>query len=100
MKIALSNRGDFFFYMAADWGPLREKLDQHYSWPAVYIFKFIVPNDKVDDLKKLFPNHESTQKISKNGNYVSVTLQMMMPGSDAVIEVYQSVSVIEGVITL
>jgi uncharacterized protein len=76
------------------------KLDQHYSWPSLYIFKFIVPKNKVDELKSLFPMHTSTEKASNQGNYVSVTLQMMMPSSEAVIDVYQQASTIEGLIAL
>jgi hypothetical protein len=79
---------------------LRKKLDQYYSWPSLYTFKFIVPADKVEDVKKLFPLHESTEKKSNKGNYISVTFNMMMPGSDAVIAVYEQVSVIEGILAL
>ncbi len=86
--------------MHVDWEPLREKLDQHYAWPALYTFKFVVPKDKAQELKDLFPQHETAEKVSKNGNYVSVTINMMMPGSQQVIDVYKSVSVVEGVITL
>lgn len=79
---------------------LREKLDQHYVWPAIYVFKFIVPKGKELEVKKLFPQHESSERPSKNGNYISITFQMMMPGSDAVIAVYEAVSKIEGIIAL
>jgi hypothetical protein len=75
-------------------------LDEHYSWPSLYTFKFIVPAPQVEEVKKLFPLHESTEKKSTKGNYVSVTYNMMMPGSDEVIAVYNLVSVIEGVIAL
>ena len=87
--------------MESHWADsLRKKLDDHYIWPALYTFKFIVPKAKVEEVKKLFPLHESTEKNSKNGNYISVTLQMMMPGSDAVIDVYNLVSKVEGLIAL
>jgi len=78
----------------------RSKLDEHYSWPALYIFKFIVPTGKEGDLKNLFPLHTSSDKLSTQGNYVSVTFNMMMPSSDSVIEVYERVSKIEGLIAL
>jgi len=78
----------------------RIKLDQHHSWPSIYIFKFIVPVGKEDELKNLFPMHTSTDKLSTQGNYISVTFRMMMPSSDAVIEVYERASVIEGLIAL
>ncbi len=78
----------------------RVKLDQHYRWPALYMFKFIVPSEKADEVTRLFPMHASTQKESREGKYTSITLQMMMPSSDAVIEVYQKASTIEGLIAL
>ena len=78
----------------------RIKLDEHHSWPTVYIFKFIVPKGKEIELKNLFPMHTSTDKVSTQGNYISVTFQMMMPSSDAVIAVYERVSTIEGLISL
>ncbi len=87
--------------MELNWAEsLREKLDQHYIWPSLYTFKFIVPKEKVEEIKGLFPKHESTEKYSKNGNYISVTLKMMMPGSDAVIDVYNLASGVEGLIAL
>lgn len=78
----------------------REKLDQHYSWPSLYIFKFIVPTSKEDEVKKLFPHHTTTAKLSKQGNYTSITVQMMMPSSEAVIDVYVRASRIEGIVAL
>jgi len=79
---------------------LREKLDKHYAWPALYIFKFIVPRGKEEEVRKLFPRHTTTEKPSKNGNYTSLTTQMMMPSSDSVIEIYLKASVIEGLIAI
>lgn len=87
--------------MEADWtNSLKEKLDQHYAWPALYTFKFIVPNGKEKEVTSLFPNHIATEKASKNGNYISITLQMMMPSSESVIEVYVATYKIEGIIAL
>lgn len=78
----------------------REKLDKHYAWPSLYIFKFIVPAGREDQVKKLFPLHITTEKSSKQGKYVSVTIQMMMPSSEAVIHIYEQASTIEGLIAL
>lgn len=78
----------------------REKLDQHYAWPSLYVFKFIVPAGQEDAVKKLFPNHLPSEKHSKKGNYTSITVQMMMPSSEAVVEVYERASVIDGLIAL
>lgn len=87
--------------MDANWlTNFREKLENHYAWPSLYTFKFIVPTGQEEAVKVLFPNHTTTEKLSKNGKYTSITINMMMPSSDAVIEVYQAASVIEGIIAL
>lgn len=78
----------------------RIKLEQHYSWPSLYMFKFIVPSGKEEELKKLFPNHTFTEKNSAQGKYTSLTMQIMASSSDAVIEVYQKAAVVEGLIAL
>lgn len=79
----------------------QEKLDQHYAWPSLYMFKFIVPADKRDELQRLFPLHvTTTEKNSEKGKYISLTYQMMMPSSESVIAVYKKVSVIEGIVAL
>jgi uncharacterized protein len=78
----------------------REKLDQHYAWPSLYMFKFIVPTGREDQVKSLFPLHTTTEKLSKQGNYTSITIQMMMPSSQAVISIYERAAAIEGLIAL
>lgn len=78
----------------------REKLDQHYAWPSLYIYKFIVPKGKEEEVKKLFPLHAATEKQSKQGNYTSITIQAMMHSSDAVIDMYVQASQIEGIVAL
>jgi hypothetical protein len=95
------NQDGIFFSMDQDWlNSFQEKLDKHHAWPSLYIFKFIVPAGKEEEVIALFPKHNVTQKASKNGNYISLTVQMMMPSSDAIIEVYVKASVIEGLIAL
>lgn len=87
--------------MDANWlANFREKLEGHYAWPALYTFKFIVPTGKEEEVKNLFLNHTTSEKLSKNGKYTSITINMMMPSSDAVIDVYQAASVIEGILAL
>ena len=78
----------------------REKLDQHYAWPALYIFKFIVPQGKEQEVKALFPMHETRERASSQGKYTSVTAQVMMPSSEAVIDIYRKAATIEGLIAL
>ncbi len=78
----------------------QEQLDLHHAWPSVYTFKFIVPAGQEASFKALFANHIPQEKASKNGNYTSFTYQMMMPSSQAVIDVYVMASKIEGLIAL
>ncbi|MEJ0029436.1 MAG: DUF493 family protein [Bacteroidota bacterium] len=83
-----------------DWIAFGEELDKFYAWPALYTFKFIVKAGKEEELRNLFPLHTDTSRASKNGNYTSVTFQMMMPSAQSVIDVYQKAAVIEGIIAL
>ncbi len=87
--------------MDAEWiNNFKKKLEEHYSWPSLYLFKFIVPHEKTDDLKQLFPSHTLVEKASAQGKYVSITFQIMAPSSEAVIEVYQKAAHIDGLIAL
>ena len=78
----------------------RQKLDDHYAWPALYTYKFIVPRGKEGEVKELFPFHTTTERNSKQGNYISVTVQLMMQSSEAVIEIYKKAALIEGIVAL
>lgn len=87
--------------MDSDWlKSFQTQLDQHHQWPSVYIFKFIVPKGKEGELKDLFPLHTPVEKSSTQGNYISLTFQMMMSSSDAVIEIYVRAESVEGLIAL
>ncbi|HSI78509.1 MAG TPA: DUF493 family protein [Lunatimonas sp.] len=83
-----------------DISSFKEKLDAETAFPSLYMFKFIVPSGKEDEIAALLPNNEMTLKTSSKGNYVSATIKAMMPSSDAIIEVYRKASNIEGVISL
>jgi len=64
------------------------------------MFKFIVEEEKQDEVKKLFPGHDVKSKASSKGKYVSITAQVMMPSSDSIVEIYLEASKIEGIIAL
>ena len=101
MILVVSITLTFLLHMDEQWiSGFREKLDQHYSWPSLYIYKFIVPAGKEDEVKKLFPNHTVTEKLSRNGNYISLTVQAMEPSADAVVAIYREASAIEGIVAL
>jgi len=89
------------FEMDDNWiDSFREKLDAHYAWPALYTYKFIVPKGKENEVKELFPFHHSTERNSKKGNYTSITVQLMMRSSEAVVEIYKKAALIEGIVAL
>ncbi|MCZ8215899.1 MAG: DUF493 family protein [Cyclobacteriaceae bacterium] len=78
----------------------REKLNQHYQWPTLYMFKFIVPSGKEPEVKAMFPQQSLTEKLSANGKYTSVTIQLNMTSAEEVIVIYQRATQIEGLIAL
>jgi uncharacterized protein len=79
----------------------RKRLDEHYRWPAVYTFKFIVPRASAKELLSVFESGEGvTVRESRKGNYLSVTAQLIMSSSENVIAVYEAVAEIEGIISL
>lgn len=76
------------------------KLESQHEWPSLYMFKFIVPAGKEDGIRKLFPMNEVVEKPSKEGKYVSLTIQVMINSSDEVVRIYEEAHKIEGVIAL
>lgn len=85
---------------AAWWDNFKRLLDEQTAWPAPYMFKFIVPLDRVADLEALFPDFETSYRASSRGNYVSLTMQPVMPSSEAVADVYARAGTVGGVIML
>ena len=86
--------------MSWDTDGFREKLESQHVFPGEYIFKFIVPNDKVSEVDNLSIEGHITKRESSNGNYVSVTIRSMVTGPEDVINTYRSASKISGLIAL
>lgn len=78
----------------------KEKLENEYTFPVVYMFKFIVPLEKKDELELLLPKGEKSYRQSKQNKYVSLSLRTKVVSSDEVIEVYTKAHQIEGIIAL
>lgn len=79
----------------------KERLDGYYDWPCSYLFKFIAPHDRVDEVMGLFgEDAEVSTRRSAKGNYVSVTAEVEMGDSEAVLEVYRQAHEIGGVMAL
>jgi uncharacterized protein len=79
---------------------LKAFLDLEYSGPFDYLFKFIVPSEHVDKLRNMFPNIPLQSKTSKNGKYISISFNKLMQNSKEVIDLYQSIADIPGIISL
>lgn len=81
---------------------LLEQLEKE-TWPSVYLFKFIVPNDK-ETMARVIALFESQNEMafhdSSKGNYTSITVKELMLSAESVIEIYRKAAEIKGVITL
>ncbi|SFZ91350.1 hypothetical protein SAMN05428642_10216 [Flaviramulus basaltis] len=84
---------------------LKVQLHDTTSWPAEYLYKFIIKSDviKIAKLEAIFDNMGAVINTteSKNGKYTSVSINLLMRNPDAVVEKYKEVAEkIEGVISL
>ena len=83
---------------------LKAQLEENFSWPSTYLYKFIVPSDpeKITAIKDIFANSgaDLQTKESSKGTFTSVSVKVRMKSPDAVIEKYLEVSKVDGVISL
>jgi putative lipoic acid-binding regulatory protein len=83
---------------------LQKTLDDTTTFPAKYLYKFIIPADK-EKLKKIenifnYGGAVINTKPSKTGKYTSISIHMNMNSSDEIISKYEEVGKINGVISL
>ncbi len=78
---------------------LKNRLNE-YTWPGFYLFKFIVPVDKIEEVVHFFNGSEYSTKESKHGRYMALTSNVFMSGPEQIIEIYIKASRIKGVISL
>lgn len=84
---------------------LKSQLYETSSWPTAYLFKFIIPSEKhkIDKIESVFDNLGAVinSKLSKKGNYVSISIHVVMKNPEAVVDKYKQISSdVEGVISL
>ncbi|PXY39907.1 DUF493 domain-containing protein [Flavobacterium cheongpyeongense] len=83
---------------------LKVELDNSNTWPAEYLYKFIVPSiaDNVEQVEKAFDRMGAVIKTtkSKTGKFTSVSIDVTMNSADEVISKYKEVSTIEGIVSL
>ena len=84
-----------------DEGKFKELLNQEYSWPAKYTFKFILPAGQEKAIEELFNKDvEIRKKPSSGGKYTSITIYALMANADEILAIYNSASAITGIISL
>ena len=83
---------------------LRETLEETSSFPCAYLYKFIIPGGggQLAELEKAFNDNEAsfTVKPSRTGKYDSVSIKLTVSSAQEVIDLYQKVENIEGIISL
>ncbi len=67
---------------------LRRLLAEQHQWPSDYIFKFIVPQDRVKDVEETLPGHNIKKRASRQGKFIGLTVRIHMESADVVIAVY------------
>ncbi len=78
----------------------QKNLEAIHTFPTMYMFKFIVLEDKKALVEALFPRHEVKSKPSSKGKYISITAEIMMGSSQSIIDIYKKAHEIEGIIAL
>ena len=85
----------------SDEAKFKELLDNHYTWPAEYTFKFIVKVDQVATVLNYFKDDVKIDKRpSKKGNYISISITKTVTSSDEIISIYHQLESVEGIIKL
>ena len=83
---------------------LKEKLEGTHNFPEDYLYKFIVNNEesKMTEIYRVFDNIKFTlsTRDSKNGKYVSLSINAFVLDADQVIKIYKEVGKIDGVMML
>lgn len=78
----------------------RDLLDQTYQWPDYYEFKFIVKIDDKDKALEQLQGFQITETPSKQGNYISINARKLIKNTQEVLDQYELMSKIKGIISL
>lgn len=83
---------------------LKVELENSSKWPAIYLFKFIVPSesDNVIQVEEAFNDMGAVIKTtkSKTGKFTSISVDVNMKNPEEIIKKYVEVSTIKGIISL
>lgn len=82
---------------------LKNKIEDQFEFPHLYLFKFIIPSDnkKLALAEALFgAEAQITTRQSKNNKYISISAKEVMISPDEIIAVYKKAAKIEGIMSL
>ena len=79
---------------------LKERLNVHYTWPSLYLYKFIVPREQSNQVIEMLDDTNLKEKYSSKGHYVSFSCEKLVQSADEVIAFYRLMEKIPGIITL
>ena len=83
---------------------LRVELNNSNTWPAEYLYKFIVPTtaQNVLEVENAFNNIGAIIKTtsSKTGKFTSISIDVTMKSAEDIIEKYQQLANIKGIVSL
>lgn len=78
----------------------QELLNEQYSFPTDYSFKFVVKKEFVEEVERLIPSKNMKRTASRTGKYISVTSKLRVESSEEVLLTYKKVQDVPGVISL
>ena len=86
--------------MNKDLSKFKDLLDQEYTWPDYYTFKFIVPAVELPQAHVIFKDFNLKEKPSSKGKYVSLTFRHLIHDSDEIIHIYKIAKKVNKIISL
>lgn len=78
---------------------LRDRL-KNLQWPGFFMFKFIVPAEKAEEIFNICSSPAVSTRHSSKGKYVAITSHVFMSSEEDVIGIYKQASKVEGAILL
>ncbi len=83
---------------------MKKSLEETTEFPGEYLFKFIIPSagDGEQSIIDSFDGTGATinTRNSKKGTYTAISILVVMPDAQSIIDKYKELSVIEGILPL
>ena len=79
-----------------------ELLQKHYQFPCEYTYKFVIPVQLRPIAEEILQEFSCVCvfKLSRSGRYLSINATRSMGSVEEIIEIYQKMRIIEGLISL